>query len=935
MARGRQMPDAPQGGASAVTMRFFFALPDEDARRAYVEEARNELGAALEAYSEESLPSLPVFASAPAEEIAAAAQRMKEPYADLEARAAANEELFVRWSAAADRGDAAEADRLFREVVIARWFAGRQIVQVDRASVPPAEVLASLATDVDEGALRLVAATGQEAAIKRIAFAPGEAAPRRFAITSADGTVYDWDAASGRLASVGAASPYESAPGGDFLVERIGPEDRTKSRVIRDPETGAAIGYVDVVAGSEVTQVGVSAARDRVLLLHADGKAFVGALTAAPEWLIEPAPLWSAQLHRARSAALSPDGVIVVAGREDGAFQVWDLENDTRLCHALGLPDGRWAVSDDEGRFDASDGGHEAALRWVVGDETIELSQLKAEYYEPFLLAKKLGHNKEPLRRVIALEQRLLKVDFPGLPALKLAPEVHHEIEETAKGPKLHLVVTDRGGGIGPVSVKINGKEAFICRIEGNEVAIERSVPSEGWSEAKVEVNARGAVQMRCGFRFTGHPFSVTGEQDQVTVSAASADGAVASREVMTSVKAAAGTAEPPRLWAIIAGVARYADERLQLRYPAKDAEDFAAALLAGAPGVFAAERIDIKTFTSQREKPEEQPTRANLEAAFQEARRAASSDVLVVYLAGHGAQLRAAGDDDFYFLTQEAPSSDLSDPEVRARAAISGDELTAWIKQIPALAQAMVLDTCHAGQAALDVAEMPSGQVRAIERLKDRAGLFILAGAAADAVSLEASRYEQGLLTYALLFGMCGPALLEDQHVDVLSLASYAIREVPRFAGAIGGVQRPVLAVPHAGKTFNIAMISDEALASFHLVYPLPVLVCGNFIDEGDGSEDTIGLGKALEDALRKKSADMAAAPFLFVGRGKFPGAYRLNGKYVLKNRNPKVSLRLQLGDQRLLDNVEVEGQAGKVAELAQRIGEAAAAALLAARPG
>ena len=64
--------------------------------------------------------------------------------------------------------------------------------------------------------------------------------------------------------------------------------------------------------------------------------------------------------------------------------------------------------------------------------------------------------------------------------------------------------------------------------------------------------------------------------------------------------------------------------------------------------------------------------------------------------------------------------------------------------------------------------------------------------GSAADAVSYEASRYGQGLLTYSLLQGMKGAALKEDQYVDVSKLFEYAADEVPRLAQNVGGIQRP-----------------------------------------------------------------------------------------------------------------------------------------------
>ena len=74
-------------------------------------------------------------------------------------------------------------------------------------------------------------------------------------------------------------------------------------------------------------------------------------------------------------------------------------------------------------------------------------------------------------------------------------------------------------------------------------------------------------------------------------------------------------------------------------------------------------------------------------------------------------------------------------------------------IEQVPALKQVLVLDTCASGRLVEKLTEhrdVPSSQVRALERLKDRTGLFVLAGCASDAVSYEARRYAQGLLTSA-----------------------------------------------------------------------------------------------------------------------------------------------------------------------------------------
>jgi len=73
-----------------------------------------------------------------------------------------------------------------------------------------------------------------------------------------------------------------------------------------------------------------------------------------------------------------------------------------------------------------------------------------------------------------------------------------------------------------------------------------------------------------------------------------------------------------------------------------------------------------------------------------------------VVYFSGHGVGIG----DTYYYLTQEARSTDLSDAAIRDQAAVSSEELVEWLKQSPALKQVMVLDTCAAGTAALKLVE-------------------------------------------------------------------------------------------------------------------------------------------------------------------------------------------------------------------------------------
>src|SRR5262249_20288263 len=368
---------------------------------------------------------------------------------------------------------------------------------------------------------------------------------------------------------------------------------------------------------------------------------------------------------------------------------------------------------------------------------------------------------------------------------------------------------------------------------------------------------------------------------------------------------------QPPELYAIVGGVSTYSAEALNLRYAAKDAEDMAKTLQLGAKRLFGVERVHITILSTSGNAGTIPPTKENFSKAFEVARRAKPDDILVVYLAGHGVAVKLSGETDTYcYLTQEARSTDLTDPAVRETNSISSEEMVEWIKRIPALKQVMVLDTCAAGAAQAKLTEsrtLSSDQIRAIERLKDRTGFHVLMGAAADKLSYETSQFSQGLLTYSLLEGMKGAALHLDEFVDVSKLFQYAADRVPELARGIrlGGIQKPVIATPKGGASFEVGQLKREDKEAIKLAVIKPLLLRPSLQNRDEGF-DNLELEGALRKRLREESFSTTRGSTdwqqaVYVEADELPGAIRPSGLYTVEGDIVKLTINLIRDNQRI----------------------------------
>lgn len=567
--------------------------------------------------------------------------------------------------------------------------------------------------------------------------------------------------------------------------------------------------------------------------------------------------------------AFSSDGQYIFSSGADQMTQVWEVASGNNLVAVIGFTNGSWAVVDQSGRYDASNAGNITGLHWVIGKETIQLSQLKQRYYEPGLLAKVLGNNLEPVRNVTEFSHP------------KLYPELNSSWDPNKKNV-IQLRLKERGGGFGKVVIFINGKE-IVADARGSANKISTGI---------IDIN----------FDLSEHPFLIPGKENTVEIYAYNDENYLSSRGVKHVFTVPATEQEmQPTLWAIIAGISDYNGQRIDLRYAAKDAADFKTALTIGAKKLFGVDRVNVKLLSTANREDAIRPDKKAFIEVFEQLKDAKPWDVLVIYLAGHGLSIK----DEYYYLTAEAGTIDLVDPEIVQQLMISGNELTQWLKQTPIQKQVMLLDTCAAGsiaQSFSEAREISSGQIRAIERMKDRTGLHVLMGSAANAVSYEATHFEQGLMTYALLQGFKGAALKENNLVDVSTLLQYVADAVPDLAIEIGGIQRPRIASPAFAESFSIGYLDNSEKSQIPLAIRKPILLKPVFINQ-DSLLDNLKITEKLRNYFRdqhykklnKRQYNSASKNIVYMDVDDFSSAIYVKGLYRIAGN--KLFMQFALG--------------------------------------
>lgn len=215
----------------------------------------------------------------------------------------------------------------------------------------------------------------------------------------------------------------------------------------------------------------------------------------------------------------------------------------------------------------------------------------------------------------------------------------------------------------------------------------------------------------------------------------------------------------------------------------------------------------------------------------------------------------------------------------------------------------------------------MPPDQRRAIELLKDATGTFILMGSAADSVSYEASKYGEGLLTYALLQGMRGTSLDDGSRLGVSRWFQDASEQVPVLARSIGGIQKPLIAAPK-GTGFPVALLTVEDRSRIPLALPMAQLL--RVLCEDENQDDPLQLRPLLREQLRalNSSGERGEPKVMYIDAtdDDLPGAISPKVRYSVEGKSVGARIRL-ITDGKTTAEREVSGSVSDLQALASML--------------
>lgn len=484
------------------------------------------------------------------------------------------------------------------------------------------------------------------------------------------------------------------------------------------------------------------------------------------------------------SVNVSGDGRYVVAAFDDGTIRWFGRQDGKeRLAFFPHADKKRWVAWTPSGYYSASVGG-EDLIGWHVSQgkereaDFFGASRFRARFYHPDIVARMLiaGSEDKAMRQADKdvgrkVETQAIKVQNVLPPVLQISSPLDASTVSANQVKVRYSVRTPDDAPVTLVRVRVNGQAVTLPDMRNLVVSADNS------REVMVPIPA---------------------QDSEIQLFAENKNGVSAPSTVRVAWKgvvAAKGDAAPskPKLYMLVVGVSKYDKKEYQLDFAAKDAMDFASAMLLQKGRLY--RDVESRLLTDK------DATREQILSGLKWLQtQVTGSDVGVLFLAGHGIN---DVDETFYYLPVNADATKLKSTgvvftEIRSTMAhMQGRSL-------------FFVDACHSGNVLggrrLALTDM---NLMVNDMTSDENGVVVFSSSTRKQFSQESPDWNNGAFTKALVEGVNGRAdYKKDGRITYKELDVYLAERVNELTG---GQQTPVTQAPGGVPDFAVVMVQTK----------------------------------------------------------------------------------------------------------------------------
>jgi WD40 repeat protein len=517
----------------------------------------------------------------------------------------------------------------------------------------------------------------------------------------------------------------------------------------------------------------------------------------------EESQIFTGHSGQVSTVSFSPDGRRALSGGLDGTIRLWDISTGKEIVQIISLSNkerkewNEWVVITPEGYFNASKNGP-AHINVRVGNRVFGLDQFYDVFYRPDIVEAKLKGEDITLLASANIEEALKNpppaVEFVRVPA-----------ESSDRKVTLQYKITGTGGGIGEVRLFHNGK---LIQSDGYYREAKKA-PSE--KATLLAYNARAIKDELRGVAVTAkkegkislieaaskgdvHEGSITVDaipgENEIGLAAFNRNNTVQSILKTAAFKSSL-TPEDSHVYILSVGIDEYRSPKDNLKYAAKDAESIARKLWEQTGTQYQRENVHVAVLKNR------EATKTGILGKIHELSKAIKpADVFVLFIASHG--VLQSG---LYSIVTHDYDGDLSSQNL-----ISSNEIMEVSKNMKALTQVFILDTCHAGGLDNFVSGLYDARMTVMAK---NMGLHMFASATSSQEAMDGYKGENGMFTYTLLEGLNNNPHADtngDKKVGIYEIGGFAKEQTVKYSKETGHSQTPV--INDFGKDFPVYLL-------------------------------------------------------------------------------------------------------------------------------